>query len=531
MRAPTRSAAPRGPVLRRRGLTRGSLVGVGLLALTTSGMPAALAVEGADGPVVPENGQDDVTTPQGEVLDSSLAAGSEATAPVAGYFGKGKRVDFSVAYDDATVPDDFAADLSGVTFTLTDQAGVERGHCTTDVSGDCGIGTDDSVYEEEDDENLDDADVRPGTYTVTETGLPSWLAATASTANQVQLCDDVWYMDFPWFLSSSPADVAAGATEPPCSITAGIRAPHDSLFSSPLHGTVVDAVTGAPIGGAAYALTGPAELMYPLPDDSADISDEVTSESEKSDTSGDASEAAAEVPPVVRQEADAAVAVPRTETVTQTSTSAGQLVFPGWFLPGDYVLSPVGVVAGHDSDEPTIAVKLGAPSTDHGGVLAPRRLTPVSTVVTTPADPTTPSTEPTTPSADPTTPSADPTTPSTGTVLPPVTPTTAAPEPAASSAEGSTSRGTTVRTGAAGAGAPAAAGTVSPAPALPSRLPTAATTSATGSAVAPLAAAPELETVASSLPDMRVIGFGFAFLMLVIAGFGYLVRRRARARG
>ncbi|MCW2618834.1 MAG: hypothetical protein JWR28_1983, partial [Modestobacter sp.] len=90
MRAPTRSAAPRGPVLRRRGLTRGSLVGVGLLALTTSGMPAALAVEGADGPVVPENGQDDVTTPQGEVLDSSVAAGSEATAPVAGYFGKGK---------------------------------------------------------------------------------------------------------------------------------------------------------------------------------------------------------------------------------------------------------------------------------------------------------------------------------------------------------------------------------------------------------------------------------------------------------
>jgi hypothetical protein len=49
--------------------------------------------------------------------------------------------------------------------------------------------------------------------------------------------------------------------------------------------------------------------------------------------------------------------------------------------------------------------------------------------------------------------------------------------------------------------------------------------------VVPLADEPELQTVGSSMPDVTVIGIGLAFLLLVTAGLGFIVRRRVRSQG
>jgi hypothetical protein len=471
-------------------------VGVGLLALTASGMPAALADdEPVDDTAGPEVVQDEVGQSQREVLDGEVAAGEEQVAPAAaieGFFGEGKSVGFTIGYDSETVP--AGLDLSGVTYTLT-ASGSDRGSCTTDRSGWCDVSAEiDPMGMFDENASLTDDLLTPGYYAVRQTGAPTGLVPVVRTsADQVHLCG---------FFEG-------------CDDSGSVTVGHDSLFSSPVVAQVVDEATEQPIEGAVYTLTGPADLITPLDDSSGEGS------GEGSDEGSDELTELAQARVAVTEDD---LGDPLLETVEATSTEDGTLSFAGWFLPStEYVLSPVGSVAGYQADEASIAVELAGPSGGtRGAVIGQRLLVPVPSVVETPA------------------------TPPTETVTPPVTPpVTPAPSPSPSpSPAASPSASVPSAAGAAGSRSAASVGrAVDPAPVDASASPVAAPSSSSSAAattnrsgppapaVAPLADEPELKTVGSSLPDMSVIGFGLAFLLLVMAGLGYLVRRRARSNG
>jgi hypothetical protein len=145
MSAPCRPT-PRGPVLTRRLLARGSLVGVGLLAATTAAAPAALAADDVRPPGGgPQDVLDDAAGTAGPLVAEPVpvapaGAGSVASAvpaPVAtldGFFGRGKSsVTIQVAPPAGTAPEDL--DLSGTEFTLTAN-GVDH-TCSATAAGTC----------------------------------------------------------------------------------------------------------------------------------------------------------------------------------------------------------------------------------------------------------------------------------------------------------------------------------------------------------------------------------------------------------
>jgi hypothetical protein len=490
----------------RRGIARGSLVGVGLIALTTSGLPVALA--GDEEPDLGTSGLeadlDGVEQPAPEVLvldDEMVGArvvdpkvvdevvpddvvGRAAT--IEGFFGSGKTVNFQVEYDDTTAPT--GLDLSGAEFTLTGDAGTFS--CTTDVTGQCAVTgqwspglpqfvvamfgippqASSSVH----------AVVPRGTYAVTQTASPVGLAAAAGTA-EVHLCND---------------EESCGDAEDFAPVV------NDSVFRSPVVSAVRDAIIGAPIEGAVYTLTGPGYV----PAQAHDVADEGSDEGSEGDNIGPDTRPLTDAPGDTHAAAAERVAVDELlPTVEAASAADGSLTFPGWFLPGtDYVLSPVGVVDGYEADSETTTIEIEAPTTARSASFDARLLTPIG--MAGPGD--------STPTPGPT----------------PV----AAPAPAAVAAP-------------AGGGAPAgrarvpaaAARTAEPSPAGPS---TPSAPSATGTfdrsgaakpTAAPLAGravTPELTTVSSNLPDKGLLmALGVLFLIIVVVAAG-LVRRHARRR-
>jgi hypothetical protein len=441
MLAPPRPTT-RGPVFRRRTLARGSLVGVGLLALTASGMPVAVAGDEALDPAAPgpEADLDGVGESAPEVLN---AEGTELDArpasSIQGFFGSGKTVGFQVDYDEDTAPS--GLDLSGAVFTLT--RGDANVTCTTSATGFC------SVTSAENGGN-----VPPGTYDVTQTAHPVGLAA-ATGVGSVHLCS--WFEGY------------IGA----CQYDTFETVVNDSVLRSPVVTSVEDAITGAPIEGAEYTLTGPGFSYAPTRDVAA------------------------------------AVTAPPTQEVRATSAADGGLTFTGWFLPGTaYVLAPVDSVDGYLPDVETTGIEI-APST---GVLSasldPRLLTPIDSPA--PVAPVVPGgdTSPVTPA--------------------PVPAPVAAPAGAGAPVVGRPGRG-------AAPAEPVAAEPSTPiTPVTPTTPPATTTFNRSGAAdptAAPLAggsATPQLATVSSNLPDKGLaIALGGLFLIAILVGFG-LVRRHAR---
>jgi hypothetical protein len=247
-------------------------------------------------------------------------------ASIDGFFGKGKEVSFQIEYDDTTAP--AGLDLSGAEFTLSGAEGDFV--CTTDATGVCDVREAESWEFESFIMEMvglpqpvsgPSHQVLPsGTYTVTQTAAAVGLAIASGTAT-VELCN---------------GDVSCDSVpfEPVL---------NDSLFRSPVVSAVRDAVTGAPIEGAVYTLTGPGYPAGP--------------------------------------------------TVQATSTADGSLTFPGWFLPdADYVLTQVGAVDGYQADVETTGIEIAPFAGDLIASVDARLLTPAATPI--PADPSGPAATP-----------------------------------------------------------------------------------------------------------------------------------------
>ena len=443
-------AAPRlttrGPVIHGGMLARGSLVGVGLLALTAAGMPVALADdEGVDPPAPGADADvDGVGEPAPLVLEPDVPeiAAARVASSIEGYFGSGKTVGFQVEYDQSTAPS--GLDLSGAVFTLTGAKGPYS--CTTDVTGACSVTSTDQG-----------GAVRPGTYQVAQTAHPMGLAA-ATGLGSVHICS--WLEELTYT----------------CDVESFGTVVNDSTFRSPVLGSVRDSVTGAPVEDAVYTLTGSGVTNAPT--------------------------------------GDAAAAVPVGQEVQATSAADGSLTFAGWFLPGTYVLAPVGTVDGYLADVETTVLEIEPSTGELPASFDTRFLVPLE--VPAPVDP------------------VPPTTPAPTTPAPTSAPTTPAPTSAPTSAPVS-----------APAGDARPERVPPPAPVLPadpvvvepsaSSAPrTAAPSAAPVPTVAPLAdgaGSPELTTASSDLPDKGlVMAVGGVFLIAILVGFG-LVRRHARRRG
>ncbi|MCW2705110.1 MAG: hypothetical protein JWQ37_3105 [Blastococcus sp.] len=474
MLAPPRPPA-RGPVLRRRALARGSLVGVGMLALTASGIPAAFADDEAVAPgtPAPEAGLAPVGESAPEVLNPAVKE-VDAARPVAtieGFFGSGKSVGFQVEYDEATAPS--GLDLSGAVFTLTGEAGVYT--CTTDATGFCSV-----------ESNALNGFVPAGDYTVTQTDHSVGLTA-ATGAGSVHLCN---------WLESLDRDCGYDSFDPVV---------NDSIFRSPVVTSVEDAVTGAPIEGAVYTLTGPGFDYAPNEDESS--GDEGTGD----EGTGDEGTVLVEAQRISKESvADDVPALesPLLQEVRATSAADGSLTFTGWFLPGTaYVLAPVSSVDGYVADTETTGIEI-APST---GVLRvsldPRLLRPIAI----PA--------PVVPGGD----------------TPAVTP---APVPAPAATPAGAGAPAVSRPGRVAAPAPAApAEPIAAEPATPSASSATKTfdhRSGAGEPATPPQArgvtSPAITTVSSNLPDKGLLmALGVLFLIVVVVAAG-LVRRHARRR-
>lgn len=287
MPAPARRPSRR-PLVTRRAVASGSVLGVGLL---VAGAPAALADDSNTGTEpgaqqVQPDAQQPAAQPLQDVPDPVMVGDG---VQLGGDFGTGKA--FDIALDPAgAFPDDL--DLSGAQFTFTDQDGNAT-TCTTDQDGYCDVVTQEYVDMASFFSQFpgvptppEESQVLPGgTYTVTQTGSVDGLAPVDGVIGTVTLdgLSEGWAVD---------GDI-----------------PDASLFRTALDATVVDSVTGGPVAGAAYDLFGP---DYPH-------------------TAGGVTTAL-----------DAGAA---------TSTSTGALAWgPGWFLPGTWTFMPTGTPTGYRAD-------------------------------------------------------------------------------------------------------------------------------------------------------------------------------------
>jgi hypothetical protein len=536
MPAPPRPAS-RGPVLRRRALVRSSLVGVGLIALTTSGMPVALAddeesdldtsgvqadlggvvkpapeVLVLDDEVVDDEVVDDQVVDD-EVVEDEVSddTGTAPAATIEGFFGRGKSVDFQIEYDDTTAPS--GLDLSGAVFTLTGTGGEGTFTCTTDEAGSCSVeairspayawfygmvGAGPQVASES------HALVPPGTYTVTQTDSAVGLTAAADSAT-VSLCHE----------------------DEICKTKEFEPVVNDSVFRSPVVSSVHDAVTGAPIEGAVYTLTGPG-FSYVPNDDEEWVEEEPAEDSEEGSelsinvfpTEERSEEERSEEEIADEDEPDADGSL--LQEVWATSAADGSLTFDWWFLPGtEYVLTPVGTVDGYQADTETTGIEIGAPTGDRPASLDPRLLAPIAVPGSVVPDPVVP---------DPVVP--DPV------VRGPVAPPAPAPSGGGTPSGGEAPAGVTAPAGREAPPVPVAPAAepstpASPSPSTPSASSTAGRSSGLTSSdpVAKGADQAELSTVSSSLPDRGlVMALGGLFLIAILVAFG-LVRRHARRRG
>ncbi|MCW2532446.1 MAG: hypothetical protein JWP62_2016 [Blastococcus sp.] len=489
MLAPPRPTT-RGPVLRRRGLARGSLVGIGLLALTASGMPVALADDEALDPAAPgpEADLDGVSESAPEVLDADVTDdAARPAASIEGFFGSGKTVGFQVGYDGATAPS--GLDLSGAVFTLTGAGGTYT--CTTETDGDCAVtaqldpwvlGWVGSQWS-----SPSHAVVPPGDYTVTQTGHAVGLAPAAGSGD-IHLCN-----------------MYEGCSNDPFEPVI-----NDSVLRSPVVTSVKDSMTGTPIEGAIYTLTGPGFEYTPNAEDEGSGDEGSEDEGSGDEGSGDEGDQLLEAERMSEEDiVDEDVTdleSPLLQEVRATSDADGVLTFTGWFLPGtEYMLAPVNTVDGYLADTETTGIEIAPSTGELPASLAPRLLTPI--VIPAPVDP--------------------------GGSTPAVTP---VPVPAPVAAPAGAGAGALAVGRSGRVAAPAQAVPAEPVAAEPSAPSATGTFDRSGAAeptAAPLAGravTPELTTVSSNLPDKGLaLALGGLFLLVILVGIG-LVRRHARRR-
>jgi hypothetical protein len=497
MLAPPRPTT-RGPVLRRRGLARGSLVGIGLLALTASGMPVALADDEALDPAAPgpEADLDGVSESAPEVLDADVTDdAARPAASIEGFFGSGKTVGFQVGYDGATAPS--GLDLSGAVFTLTGAGGTYT--CTTETDGYCAVeaqfdswalGSVGSQWS-----SPSHAVVPPGDYTITQTGHAVGLAPAAGSGD-IHLCN--------MFKR--------------CSNDSFEPVINDSVLRSPVVTSVKDSMTGAPIEGAIYTLTGPGFEYTPNAEDEGsgdEGSEDEGSGDEGSEDEGSGDEAAGDEGDQLLEaermseegfvdEDVTDLESPLLQEVRATSDADGVLTFTGWFLPGtEYMLAPVNTVDGYLADTETTGIEIAPSTGELPASLAPRLLTPI--VIPAPVDP--------------------------GGSTPAVTPVPVPAPVAAPAGAGAPAVGRSGRVAAPAQAVPAEP--VAAEPSAPSATGTFDRSGAAEPTAAPLAGravTPELTTVSSNLPDKGLaLALGGLFLLVILVGIG-LVRRHARRR-
>ena len=362
-------------MLFRRGLVRGSWVGVGLLVATSAAAPAALAADDgvdpdplvsgtqqlpgagptsagaldtgtpadeapaagptdagvvpptldAGTPAVAAAGPSDSLGDDGGDPDESDDDGDGADAPAGmhtleGFFGSGKELVIDVLLPADGMPDDL--DLSATRFTLSNDAG-ESYECSLDSDGRCTF----SAF------FLDGDAVPPGTYRLTQTGHAPGLEAVPGTGT-VELCN-------------SGLSIMSS-----CAWTIPLPVHNTSSFSHGVVTTVRDAA-GRPVVGAHYSLGGPdyprtvppvvvpPVVVSPVedPEENAppadDLATAVSAGSDGGTTTG--------LPPVSAGSPAVQAAAPAsTRAVQATSDADGVLRFPGWFAAGsDYTLTPV----------------------------------------------------------------------------------------------------------------------------------------------------------------------------------------------
>lgn len=296
-----------------RSVARGVLVGVGLLVAMGAGAPAALA---DDAPVpdatAPQTDPQVVAPAPAKPLNATPAPAVATPDEFGGFFGTGKQSSVQIAVQSqGDVPADL--DRSGATLTLTGgPSNRVTATCTTDASGVCTVSVTTGAWVT-DGLNLQ---LPEGSYTVRQTDASAGLQADRTHYWTTSLCT-VTQVSFPGAPDGPPMVFPV-----PCSAGGTGAVPDTSLFRRHLTATVVGA--GAPLAGATYALAGP---DYPHV-------------------------------PAVR----GADGIHRDTATTGTD---GVLSYAGWFMPGQWTLTPATVPDGYDKGSPaTVAVPETVPDTD-----------------------------------------------------------------------------------------------------------------------------------------------------------------------
>ncbi|MGY1620583.1 hypothetical protein ACI789_00115 [Geodermatophilus sp. SYSU D00965] len=223
----------------RAAVARGSALGLGLLVASAATAPAALAEvdDAATGGADPRT-QPEEQRPAAAPLNETPAAAA-VEDPLDGDFGLGKAsVPIGIAVD-GIAPRDL--DLSGGQFTLTSTADETASfRCTTDVAGACRVefGTGRS-------EDPSVVRVPAGAYALRQTTPVPGLAPAAGRSWTISICDpeeESFAGLFCSMASAVPYELAVANT---------------SRFHTRIETTVVDRVTGRPVSGVGYELTGP----------------------------------------------------------------------------------------------------------------------------------------------------------------------------------------------------------------------------------------------------------------------------------
>ncbi|HEV7211856.1 MAG TPA: hypothetical protein VGN47_09115 [Blastococcus sp.] len=292
----------------RRSAVRGALVGVGLLVATGAGSPAALADETPSPEVPPPHVDPHVAAAAPAVpLNPAPAPVVGKTQTLAGDFGLGKAGTI-VVQPAGDVPNDL--DRSGATLIIT--GGGITATCTTDAAGVCAVSVTNGAI-------VTDGmalQLPPGNYEVRQQESSPGLQADVDDYWTLNLCQTT-QMSIPGAPGTPPIVLPV-----PCSSGGTGTVPDAALFRRHLTSTVVGA--GAPLAGATYALAGP---DYPHV-------------------------------PAVR----GADGIHRDTATTGTD---GVLSYAGWFMPGQWTLTPATVLAGYDKGAPaTVVVPDAAPASD-----------------------------------------------------------------------------------------------------------------------------------------------------------------------
>lgn len=234
MSAPSSTTTRVSPIL-RRGIARGSALGVGLLVAAGVLAPAALADDEASAETLPEADLETGEIQLAPINVDPVEGNEDADRSLIPDFGVSKNFGVQLAAD--PIPDDL--DLSGAVFDVLDLDGNVQGSCETDVDGLCTVMSDfwvGSEYAPAGDEIV----LPVGTYTLVQDAthpVPGLVPTDAVTT--FSIC-------FPF--------------EPGCGWSVEWDVMNESLFRTEVVVTVRDGGPGrddAPVAGAGYTLAGP----------------------------------------------------------------------------------------------------------------------------------------------------------------------------------------------------------------------------------------------------------------------------------